>query len=283
MSRDCRGAVRARLVALLVTLAAGAITCPAWAASPDLAQRRLVTREIAKLPVQLEERLPPARTPRLVWNDLVLAGVPAAIPLGRSFTGSWTDGTVLKGGLDPRSLRLSWLEPGKLVLVTWGTDPEGLTNQRREGVIVLLWDGDRFRELVRDAFFSYGAVGAGNWMAVDLDVRWDATTQTMTLTRTVRDEVTEETHSESTTRHVWTSWLSGDRLEQVGSARYVDLAERTPVDEVARQAGITVDDLIRLNPELDRGGRARGRIRIADAIAPYEHENDDGICEAPCP
>lgn len=249
--------------------------------------------------MQLEQSLPPARKTRLVWNDLVLDGMSAAIPLGRSLTVYSTDGTVLKRGFDARSLRLSWLEPGRMLLVTWGTDSEALTNQRREGVIVLLLDGDRSRELFRDAFYSFGGAGAGNWMAVDLDVRWDATTQTMTLSRTVREEHTGESeevgavdeagrrestsHYESATRDVWTSRLAGDHLEQVGSARYVDLAGRTPVEEVARRGGITVDELVRLNPELDRGGSARGRIRIAAAIAPYELENDDGICEAPCP
>lgn len=288
----------ARLVAALVVVAACAIARAAPAASPDLAHR-VVTREISTLPVQLEQALPPTRKTRLVWNDLVLDGVSPAIPLGRSFTAYSTDGTVMKRGFDARSLRLSWLELGKVLLITWGTDSEALTNQRREGVIVLLRDGDGFRELFRDAFYSFGSVGAGNSMAVDLDVRWDPATQIMTLSRTVREQHTEEpeevgsddeagrgewtSYHESTTRDVWTSRLSGDRLEQVGSARYVDLAGRTPVEEVAHRSGITVDELIRLNPELDRGGSARGRIRIAGAIAPYELENDDGICEAPCP
>lgn len=291
----------ARHVGALVVLAACTI---ARAASPDLAYR-LVTREIARLPMQLEQALPPTRRTRLVWNDLVLDGMSAAIPLGRSLTMYSTDGSVMKRGFDARSLRLSWLEPGKMLLITWGTDSEALTNQRREGVIVLRRDGDGFRELFRDAFYSFGYVGAGNSMAVDLDVRWDPTTQTMTLSRTVREQATAHeqpaaepddagstdgagrgestSYHESTTRDVWTSRLEGDRLEQVGSARYVDLAERTPVEKVAEEGGITVDELIRLNPELDRGGRARGRIRIAGAIAPYEIENDDGICEAPCP
>ena len=287
----------ARLVALLVVLAACAVARGAPAASPDLAHR-LVTREIPTLPTQLAQALLPGDETRLVWNDLVLDGVSAAIPLGRSLTVYSTDGTLVKRGFDARTLRLSWLEPGKMLLITWGTDAEGLTNQRREGVIVLRRDGDGFRELFRDAFFSYGYVGAGNSMAVDLEVRWEPAIQTMTLSRTVREQSTDEpeevgsvdeagggqsTYHESTTRDVWTSRLAGDRLEPVGSARYLDLAGRTPVDEVAERGGITVDELIRLNPELDRGGSARGRIRIAGAIAPYEPENDDGICEGPCP
>lgn len=285
----------ARLVAALVVLAGCAV---ARAASTELAHR-IVTREISTLPTQLAQALPPARRTRLVWNDVVLDGVSAAIPLGRSLTVYLTDGTAMKRGFDARSLRLSWLEPGKMLLITWGTDPEALSNQRREGVIVLRRDADGFRELFRDAFYAFGYVGAGNSMAVDLDVRWDPVTQTLTLGRTVRAQSTEEpddlgaadenrhgestAYHESTTRDVWTSRLEGDRLAPVGSARYVDLAGRAPLEQVARQSGVTVDELIRLNPELDRGGSARGRIRIAGSIAPYQPENDDGICEAPCP
>ena len=103
----------ARHVGALVVLAACTIV---RAASPDLAHC-LVTREIARLPMQLEQALPPARRTRLVWHDLVLDGMSAAIPLGRSLTAYLTDGGVMKRGFDARSLRLSWLEPGKMLLI----------------------------------------------------------------------------------------------------------------------------------------------------------------------
>lgn len=284
-----------RVASALALIMACAPVAGAGDAPPDLARRRIVTREIPQLPAELEQALPPKRKTQLVWNDLVLDGVPAPILLGRSFAEYSTDGSVATRGFDRRSLRLSWLEPGKLLLITWGTDHDALTNQRREGTIVLLRNGDRFRELFRDAIYSFGSVGGGNSMAIDLVVRWDPTTETMTLTRIVREHGTAETEEvdsahgghdkatrylESTRRDVWTSRLVGDHLEQVGSARYFDLAERTPVGEVADEAGISVDELVRLNPELERNGSARGRIRVAGAIAPYKHENE-GISQAP--
>src|SRR5689334_2099011 len=100
-------AVGTGFVAALTAAAACAL---ASAAPPDLTQRRIVTREIATLPAQLEQSLPPAHKTRLVRNDLVLDGVSTPIPLGRSLTDS-TDGTVMKSGFDARTLRLAWLEP----------------------------------------------------------------------------------------------------------------------------------------------------------------------------
>jgi hypothetical protein len=211
-----------------------------------------------------------------VWmNALRFTGSPTIIPLSRTRT--WDDGVQM--GFAPRSLRITWLDPGRLLHVQWGTLPhDGSSWAKCEGHIVLLVDGTRLRELVRDVDLAYWRAGMGNYDSSHLRITYDAASRTLRLIKTVmgsnyeRDREPDEWHH----RTVWQYHVHSGQLLLLRADRYAVLADEScSLQEAAEILDEPAPKLRRLNARFTP--RAPCLVRIDDRVGRFVAAREDGV------
>lgn len=207
-----------------------------------------------------------------------------------------------QAGLDPETLKIRWLDPGRLLWLTWGTVPQGAGQYSKEGDLVLLFDGQRFQELFRDSMYAYGRSGAQDSSQLHVDIDYDPSTAVLVLARTEvergssgkkgpldDDEFTTDDgrtvyQGERRTRTVWRYRIENGQLRFVSGEEFADLHKDHSVQDVAEAFHVPVAKLVRLNPKLRGADRTSGTLCLDDTVGPYRREKDDGLCgDKPCP
>jgi hypothetical protein len=235
----------------------------------------------------------------LYESVLHLNGLRAGIRLGRSATdrdGSPPD----TWGFDPSTVKLRWLDRDALLLISWSTFPQGQGAYSKEGTVIVSVAHGRPHEVFRDVVYAFGKAGMGNASASGLAVRYDSSRRALTLTQIQSDEwtsneagpLTDERwptdggdvfSSKSRTERSWRYRFEGTRLRPLSGEAVAVVDRPRAVASIAKGYGISLARLIALNPTLKGKRKAKGRLRIADRLGPYEPEMDDGICADPCP
>jgi hypothetical protein len=296
----------------ILLLASGALASesaprPAVVGEPPIGRTLDLTKHQL---LQIELTVPEDRTSqytRLVEHRLRFDGFDAEIPVSCSASmRSYGSVEPEQAGLDASTVKLSWLDPGRVISVTWDTFTLGQGRYSQEGHLVVLFDGEHFQELFRDVIYATGSSGMHDSSASTLHVSYDRDARVLTLTSNVRNRWSRnkegpsdergpferEVHQhgkavylgDGTTRHVWKYRLEGERLEFLSGEQYVDLeSQDRSVEAVAKAYRSSVETLRRLNPTLAPEGRIRGIVRIDDQLGPYSPEREDKLSGPPCP
>ncbi len=208
-------------------------------------------------------------------------------------------------GFDSASLKIQWLDPGRLIWMKWGTFPQGSGRYSKQGHLVLQLNGGSFKELFRDSIYAHGSAGLLSSSSVGLDIRYDSSLAELAIVQTEVDLSSwdKKPDPEPITMHVWatdegntiywsetrtqTLWryrIENGQLRFLTGERSAELPKECTILEVAEAFRTSAAKLRRLNPKLEGTDRASGTLILEDGIGPYAHENDDGICgDKPCP
>src|SRR5439155_18824924 len=74
---------------------------------------------------------------RLFDNVLHFEGLDSETHVARSTSmRRLADRDLESAGFDPETLKLQWLDPGTLILLTWGTVPQGQGRHSKEGNLI---------------------------------------------------------------------------------------------------------------------------------------------------
>ena len=237
---------------------------------------------------------------RLYESVLHLNGLRQGIRLGRSAT-RLDASAPATWGFDPMSVKVDWLDEGRLLLVSWSTVPQGQGAYSNEGTVIAAIARGRPREVFRDVVYAFGKAGMADSSASGLDVRYDRMRRVLTLTHIQNDEWTSteagpltyermplddggtEFRNERRYERSWRYRLDGTQLRFLSGATFAVVDRPRTPGSIAKGYRIPLARLIALNPRLKGRRHAQGRLRVADGLAPYEHEMNDGICADPCP
>lgn len=271
-------------------------------AEADLTKYKIQTVEIA-MPPRLKELYGWMREYHLLNNVLQFEWFKSEIYVARSASmRPLADRGLELVGFDPESLKIQWLDPGRLIWLKWGTFPHGQGRYSKQGHLILQLDGEKVKELFRDSIYAYGRGGLLDSSQVDLNIRYDSSIPGLSLVRTevqrgssdkkglfedhewTTDQGNTIYFGESRTRTVWRYRIENGQLRFVSGERYADLPKACSVLDLAEAFRVPAAKLRRLNPKLKSTDHTSGTLIVDAMIGPYAHEKDDGICgDKPCP
>ena len=271
-------------------------TSAAEIAERDLTHYRIQTVEIP-MSAEIKELYGFMHEFHLFQNVLRFQWAESDIDIARSASmRPLVDMGLEQAGFDPESLRIQWLDPGRLVWMKWETFPQGQGRYSKQGHLVFQIDGGSLKELFRDSIYAYGSGGMLDSSKVDLDIRYDPSIQELSLVLTtvqrgssdekrlfMEDHLTTDQGNtiyfgEGRTQTVWRYRIENGRLRFVSGDYSAQLPKERSVLDVAEAFQTSAAKLRRLNPKLMDTDRVSGTIVLEDLIGPYAHQNDDGIC-----
>jgi uncharacterized protein YceK len=270
-------------------------------AERDLSKFRMQTVEIP-MSAEIKELYRFMHEFHLFQNVLRFQWAESDIDIARSASmRPLVDMGLEQAGFDPESLRIQWLDPGRLFWMKWETFPQGQGRYSKQGHLVLQIDGGSLKELFRDSIYAYGSGGMLDSSKVDLDIRYDPSIRELSLVRTtvlrgssdekrlfMEDQLTTDQgdtiyFGENSTQTVWRYRIENGRLRFVSGDYSAQLPKERSVLDVAEAFQTSAAKLRRLNPKLNDTDRVSGTLVLEDRIGPYAHQNDDGICrDQPC-
>ncbi|HVO22763.1 MAG TPA: hypothetical protein VMW56_03965 [Candidatus Margulisiibacteriota bacterium] len=224
----------------------------------------------------------------------------SAIHLGRSAAVRWRDkGDLERLGYKKGSETVRWLDPGHLLWITWTTEPEGNFSYTYSGYVLLQVDGAQVQELFRDSIQSYASEHVWGNSNFELDATYSASSEVLTLIQTGQVRWTSEKRSlldrptpgndepehggEQTTKTVWHYRLAERRLAFISGEQSVEFPYELSAKAIASGLKVSLNDLVRLNPDLKRQTIVKVPLRTNDKIGAYKPEKSDGICDPACP
>jgi len=291
-----------RIASLISMLFVIGLAPGAQAVDLDLTKHNIETIEIP-IPPRLQELHGWMKEFRLFDNVLHFEGLDSEIHVARSTSmRRLADRELESAGFDPETLKLQWLDPGTLILLTWGTVPQGQGRYSKEGNLILLFEGRHLQELFRDSMYAYGRSGVLDSSEFHFTIGYDRSSALLTLVRTdvERDssdkkgplddeEWTTDSgrtiyYGERRTRTVWICRIEKGHLRFVSGKWFADLQKEHRVPAVAEAFRVPVAKLVQLNPNLKGVESTSGTVCLDDRVAPYLPQVDDGICgDEPCP
>jgi len=192
-------------------------------------------------------------------------------------------------GLDTGSVKVQWLDVGRLLWIRWSDIPQGSGCFTSDGHVILEVSDGEFRELFRDHHGSHGRSGWSGWGSADLGIRWDRGTRRIIMTKTVRSWYADDEkriplstwravpnyHTTAyvrdvTTREVRRYEIRDGRLHGGDGYRVAELGEgEYPLSEVADYFESDVATLRRNSPRLRDVDRCSGTVVLAASLAPH--------------
>jgi hypothetical protein len=231
-------------------------------------------------------------------NFLVFSNSNIRVPLARSAAVQFLEDT---NGFDPASLKLQWLKPDELLLISWTTFYLGSGGYTHDGNVILQIRGGQARELFRDHIES---VAKGGWAAqqfTSLKIAYNDTSKTLQFTRshtdingdmgvpdirrpypftTIFTNDSEEAGYISivNTIDTWDYKLAASKLKFLRGSSAVDVGDDgQPVEEIAKGFNITRAALELMNPGLRGQHTATGVVILNEKLKPYQVSDDDGL------
>lgn len=261
----------------------------------DLTQHRVEPVKIS-IPPQLKEFYGWAKEFQLFENVLEFEGLKSKIRLARSaWMRPFATGGLEQLGFDRETVKIQWLDRGRLIWVKWGTVPQGQGRYSKQGHLILRFDGKNLKELFRDSIYAYGKSGMYDSSKFDLDIHYEPSIAALSLVRSALQRSSSETewpfyddqyttdqgntiyYGQSNTRTVWRYRIENEQLRFVSGERFADLTKDYSVLAIAEALRVPSATLLRLNPNLNASEHASGTLCLDDRIGPYQHEKDDGI------
>jgi hypothetical protein len=231
-------------------------------------------------------------------NFLVFSNSNIRVPLARSAAVQFLEDT---NGFDPASLKLQWLKPDELLLISWTTFYLGSGGYTHDGNVILQIRGGQGRELFRDHIESVARAGWGAQDMSSLEITYNDTNRIFKFTRRHTDIygnigtpdiqhpypfTTMFTNDSGeigyisivNTIDIWNYKLAGSKLKFLRGNSAVDVGDDgQPVEEIVKGFNITRAALELMNPGL-RGQRTVTSVVILnEKLKPYQASDDDGL------
>ena len=256
--------------------------------------------EIEEVPLPGTSRLS-GRNSQTIWiNVLHLPDVNARIPLARTSVSHFAtrDGReyVERYGFDPSTFKLRWLDPGKLLLVSWRTFPRGSGIFKFDGNVVLQVYRGSVCEIFRDSFCSASRGGWGCGSYSRLAIAYEPDGSELVLRKQIRTVTGGETpipmgrkgrtdggvtvyFRTVTTLKTWRYRVVPFSLRFESSHEELLLGDSHDVAAVADVAGVTVENLRRHNPRLRESDTCTGTVVLRPYIDAYRASRYDALAQ----
>lgn len=212
---------------------------------------------------------------------LVFAGSPDRIPVGSVTAGeNYFEGSVKR----------DWVEPGKIAVVQWCELLDGSGAWREKKTTILLVRGNRVKPTLAWSLATSGRSGASAYGRGDPTWSWDSKRRTLSiqyawkyfssevLVETMRLAVPDQVDTDkdtgwlSSTETIWRYRLVGDKFDYIDGQRVQKIAGGFPVLDVAERYGLTVRQLVELNPELKGKVFCAGPVVVSTSIPPIDKD-----------
>jgi hypothetical protein len=240
-------------------------------------------------------------------NVLTFNGFSTEVPLARSeeCTHAPVNGSTLpteRAGFDRATLKISWLDPGKLVWVRWSTTFNGTGGYVHAGHVVLAVEGAELVEAFRTNYTSFARSGFAMHDSKDLQIRFDGAASHLVLDQ--KEDYFEEAmggdasassplavplHGGGWVLHLvteqeWTYTVGAGRLAYVSGRLGVRLdPPGFSADAIAGHFTVDAARIAALNPGHDPASPWTGLVVVRDDLPAYVPELDDGLCgDKPC-
>jgi hypothetical protein len=277
---------RPSLLILLSTAVAGCSReGPAPEPPPDKALRCFIERTPCAPP---EDWLKEGDTARSWRNELVFPKLGARIAIDRTSIINWSDGGREWAEFSRKTLKVRWLDNGRLLWATWQTFPQGSGGHCEQGTLVVELSETNAHELYRGVHAAHGRSGWSSWRSADLHVSLNRAHDELIFTTTTTTFDADETHGgplyakelltghrascfvrRLVSRQVRAYRIENHELRFKGGYEALDLGDRAfPVADVAEHCGTPTERLRQLNARLARATLCTGQIVVDDRIAP---------------
>lgn len=178
-------------------------------------------------------------------------------------------------GFDRRSLKIDWLDEGKLLRVRWSTFKNARFDVPSDSTILLIKDAGHWKEGFRGSVPGYsGSLMENSGEAIVFD--WNGRRKELRLEHHSRQAAEVDGadgnsyYAQSDEMKSWPCEISdGHIVIQPGTAALQVYREEFPVEQVAAHLGVSADRLRALNPALRDETICTGIIVSGDAVPPY--------------
>ena len=192
---------------------------------------------------------------------------------------------------DQESVKLAWLEPGRIVIVRWCYRMAGQGGGTEERMAILAVKGNRVRMVLSWGALLYMWGGGGCYTTGNQAWSWDSREKVLSVRYTRKGHSEMDLHttrrlmvplsdysgdeiprSEGGTETTWRYRLLGDRFEYLGGQQVEKIAGGFPVLDVAEEYGLTIRRLVELNAELQGKVFCTGPVVVSTSISPIDKD-----------
>ena len=227
-----------------------------------------------------------------VWhNILMLCDGKVKVPLARSR--ETKRGDTL--GFQEKTLKLRWLDKGKLLWITWRSIAVTSRRLYYDGHVVLQIKDGGIYELLRDNFAAGRGGGGAHFDYWNLEIKYcpeggielskarhfgdGMYDEPLPLTRAFKTEDGPiRWFREIRTISKWRYKISDDELTFLNGQKLLDCgSDKYPIVDVAKVLRVDMSRLLKLNESLGKNSSCTGKIILDDKLWPYKVRTYDGL------